>query len=72
MTLVIMQPDDEPVTYMRAGSALYSEIAHLTMLASPVLSPLPSCVRDSLLETSQHLSWFGLLGKRAMKPLSSA
>lgn len=52
MTLVIMRPDEEPGQKSLAGAALYSDMAYLTILESPVLSPPPSCINDSGLAIS--------------------
>lgn len=40
---VIIAPDDSPVTYTLLASPLYVFNAYLTIFASPVLSPPPSC-----------------------------
>ena len=72
MTLVIMQPEEEPVTKILFGSALCVDIAQLTILTRPPLSPPSLRERLSGLDTSQHLSLLRLLGNRIMNPFSSA
>ncbi|KAH6840585.1 hypothetical protein B0I37DRAFT_437911 [Chaetomium sp. MPI-CAGE-AT-0009] len=54
ITLVIMAPDEPPMTYTLAASPLYLSSVYLTMLMIPAASPPPLCVKLAGFWTSQH------------------
>ena len=54
ITLVIMAPEDPPMTYTLDASPWYLSSVYLTMLTMPPASPPPSCVRLAVFCTSQH------------------
>src|SRR4051794_29216502 len=53
-TLVIMAPEEKPLTTMRAGSTLWRCRAQATIDMMPVESPPPSLVSPALVDTSKQ------------------
>ena len=72
MTFDIMHPEEVPTMKIFRGLASYRVIAHFTMLARPLLSPLPWCMSVLFVATSQQLLSLGELGYKTTKPLDSA
>lgn len=71
MTLVIMQPELEPVENILVVSALYFATVYFIILARPWLSPPASWERPLAVLTSQQLLSFLVEGKMVMNPLDS-
>jgi hypothetical protein len=62
-TLLIIAPDEPPVTKTLDALTLYLGMAYVTIFAMALESPPPLWLREALLDTSQHVPLFGLLGQ---------
>ncbi len=71
-TLVIIAPEEKPLTTMRAGSMLWRCRAHVAMDMIPVESPPPSRLSAAGVETSKQRPSRVASGTTTMYPYRSA